>query len=826
MTDPELESRLRAWYRNEVDEGEPAPAELRHALQTVRTARPVALRGRLARGRSMAVLAVAAVLLVGGTLAAGAGLVRLPTVVPPVAPDASNEPVPTAAATGAPAPTAAVRVGDLIAYTRVVQRPTGCRAPEGCTAARLWLIGVDGRGSREVFPDGISQQVFLAWSPDGTRLLYSDGGRLFVTDVQGSEPTLVETGCAAPTPTTPLACQQDTQVAFSSDGRHLVFVRESNDADGYLGPTSISTMDLATGEVRELQATTPGGGSSPDWSPDGDHILFSRPGLRSEGSSLAPIEPGVFVIGVDGQGLRQVTPATLPALDAAWSPDGRRIVFVSPRSDRPERVGDLYTIRPDGSDPRPLTTDGTAASPRVMPDGRILYTRFPDAAGSEDEGGWWIIDADGRGAALLVPASAIGLLVDEPPIIATGVIQPLGGAAIVPPPWTPRPPVAVGPPAPTPEATPRPTLGPGFTWTGVPVFEHDGRTGMTATLMLDGRVLVTEGCETTAALYDPATGTFQPTGSLSSPRFFATATRLADGHVLIAGGYDCGRGGQDGVWATAEVYDPARGTFTPTGSMGVPREFHTATLLPDGRVLIAGGFTAPAPTGIGTMTLASVRTAESSTSTLARAELFDPATGTFSPTDTMRAARMHHTATALADGRVLLVGGGGESQASSASAEIYDPTLGTFRTTGSLATGRWLHSATRLLDGRVLVVGGRSPADAVHRSAELYDPSSGRFGSAGQLGEGRQEHTATLLPDGHVLVVGGFWSDGSSWRVLASAELFDPAALAFGDAGSIGAPRSGHSATALADGRVLIAGGSDIGLDGAVGVPSALVYAP
>ena len=121
----------------------------------------------------------------------------------------------------------------------------------------------------------------------------------------------------------------------------------------------------------------------------------------------------------------------------------------------------------------------------------------------------------------------------------------------------------------------------------------DSPLGETATLLADGRVLFAGGCGTAAEVYDPATGTFSPTGSLAQVRASATATRLHDGRVLFAGGYNCAAAGQDGMWASAELYDPTTGTFSPTGSMAAPRSQHTATLLADGRVLIAGGLSGP-----------------------------------------------------------------------------------------------------------------------------------------------------------------------------------------------------------------------------------------
>jgi hypothetical protein len=277
--------------------------------------------------------------------------------------------------------------------------------------------------------------------------------------------------------------------------------------------------------------------------------------------------------------------------------------------------------------------------------------------------------------------------------------------------------------------------------------------------------------------------------------------------------------------ATAEIYDPATGSFSPTGSMHSPREFHTATLLADGRVLIAGGLSGP-PATTSSVILASFETAETSASVLATAEIYDPSTGTFSMTGSMSTFRDNHTATLLEDGRVLVAGGGGEAYASSTSADVYDPATGKFTKTGSMHTGRWLHTATLLNDGQVLILGGRSPKDSVYRSAELYDPRTGVFRTAGNMREGRQQHSATLLEDGRVLIAGGYWSDGQNWRVLSSAEMYDPGTGSFSAIGSIGTPRQDHIAMRLPDGRVLIVGGIDIGHQGAVPIATGVLYQP
>jgi len=823
MTDRELEQRLRAWYAAQVVETETAPEDLRASLAAIPATAPAPLRP-ISRRQGFTLLAAAAILVLGGALAAGSDLLRLTAVVPPAPSDAllatpgpSSSEAPTPPPT--PVPTANVRPGGLIAFIRNVDKQRTCsRQTTICPTPRLWVVGADGTGAHELLADGVGSQGLLGWTGDGTRLLYTDDGKLYLTDPSDGRTELLDTGCPVVPLDTPLACTRDSQFALSRDGKRIVFVRETSDKDGYSGPTAIATMDLESGQVAVLNATTLGA-VHPDWSPDGSRIVFFRYGEKDTNGPDPVVNDATFVIDADGQDLHQISPTTLGTRWAEWSPDGGRIVFESGDEERQ----DIYTMRSNGTDVRRLTTDGKSMSATWAPDGRILFTRLPGSpAGAA---GWWTMGADGSDAVPILPASAV---VAAPEQIASTnpAWQPIGGAAIVPPPWAPRTAAVVGPPAPTPTPTPIPDLAPGFSWTGSWSSGDDSPLGETATLLADGRVLFAGGCETAAQLYDPATGTFSPTDSLTVVRASVTATRLRDGRVLFAGGYNCARAGQDGTWASAELYDPSTGTFAPTGSLAAPRQQHTATLLADGRVLIAGGLTGPSPTTAGGIILAAYRTAETDAGFLASAEIYDPRTGTFSKTDSMSAPHRGHTATLLQDGRVLVVGNGGEASTAGKVADVYDPATGTFSRTGSMKTGRWLHTATLLTDGRVLILGGRSPNDSVHASAELYDPKSGKFSSAGSLREGRQQHTATLLQDGRVLIMGGYWSDGQKWNVLSSTEMYDPGTGGFSPIGSMGARREGHSATLLVDGRVLIAGGEDIRSQGGVGVTSAVLYQP
>jgi S-formylglutathione hydrolase FrmB len=323
----------------------------------------------------------------------------------------------------------------------------------------------------------------------------------------------------------------------------------------------------------------------------------------------------------------------------------------------------------------------------------------------------------------------------------------------------------------------------------------------TATLLANGRVLLAGGFDASAELYDPSTGAFTTAGTLGAALISHTATLLVDGRVLIAGGT-----AGDKTVASAILYDPKTGAFSATGSMATPRRAAVSARLGDGRVLIAGGdgnpaISVPVP------------------APLASAEIYDPKTGAFSATGSMTTPRTAAASALLADGRVLVTGGSPDGTSSLASAEIYDPKTGTFSATGSMTADRQAAASALLADGRVLVSGGSSSVLA----AEIYDSRTGTFSATGSMAARRSDHTATRLPDGRVLVTGGS-PDGST--SLPSAETYDPKTGTFTATASMATPRSGHTATLLADGRVLVAGGSDAGLMSWPSVASAELYDP
>lgn len=291
-------------------------------------------------------------------------------------------------------------------------------------------------------------------------------------------------------------------------------------------------------------------------------------------------------------------------------------------------------------------------------------------------------------------------------------------------------------------------------------------------------------------------GMFTPTGSMIIPRGGHTATLLENGTVLIAGGYSLGFPGQ--VIASAELYDPAAQTFRQTGNMTAARARHTAILLADGRILIAGG-----------------RTGTNGSEEQASAELYDPSTGAFTPAGAMINLRGLHSATLLADGRVLLTGCA--VPCDSAIAELYDPATGKFSGLGTPGAGGG--AATLLADGRVLITGG-CPADFRGTKAQLFDPASNRFSFTGLMRGGCDNlNTATLLTNGNVLFAGNAGNDGFP----ADAELYDPVEGTFTGLGQTIGPHEFSAATLIPDGIVLITGGQ---LPGGSGDPGAEFYTP
>ena len=270
------------------------------------------------------------------------------------------------------------------------------------------------------------------------------------------------------------------------------------------------------------------------------------------------------------------------------------------------------------------------------------------------------------------------------------------------------------------------------------------------------------------------------TGNLHTPRYGHTATLLANGKVLVAGGRDRIAPPLFGLADSAELYDPATGTWSSTGNLNTSRSGHTATLLANGQVLVAGGVT-------------------TDYIQLDSTELYDPATGMWSSTDNLRTARSLHQATLLPSGQVLVAGGYMYAEPYFlSSAEIYDPVTGRWSSAVNLNKPS-ADTATLLPNDEVLVT--------QWDGAELYDPATGIWNATGTLHSAREAYTATLLANGQVQVAGGYnYSDGNPF---ISAEIYDPTTRIWSRSSNLNAGRYNHTATLLPDGKVLVTGGLD-----------------
>ena len=297
-----------------------------------------------------------------------------------------------------------------------------------------------------------------------------------------------------------------------------------------------------------------------------------------------------------------------------------------------------------------------------------------------------------------------------------------------------------------------------------------GRLFLSATTLPNGRVLVAGGGFDSVELYNRSVGQWYATGKLHTRVTNNTATLLADGKVLVAAGLDIGAPPSEFFRRSAELYDPSTQVWTFTGDLNIARFNHTATLLPDGKVLAvggaAGGLPDPGPT----------------------AELFDPVTLRWTLTGSLSSGRSGHTATLLPNGSVLVAGGSGRDNC-----ELYNPSVGQWSATGGLNEARSFSTTTRLPDGKVLILGGMNQDGSVLGSTELYDPVSQVWTTTANLDMPLIYHTATLLPTGKVLVAGGSNSehiDGAS----SGAKLYDPATESWTSTGSLNTPRVGHAA--------------------------------
>lgn len=331
------------------------------------------------------------------------------------------------------------------------------------------------------------------------------------------------------------------------------------------------------------------------------------------------------------------------------------------------------------------------------------------------------------------------------------------------------------------------------------------RADHTATLLPDGQVLVVGGhgdaksgdrALNSAETYNTATNAWTRTRPLATPRTGHTATLLPDGRVLVVGGRD-GDLKSGKALSSVEIYDPKTNTWTGAASLATPRMDQTATLLPDGKVLVTGGYDTSSGKPVAARS----------------AELYDPRTNTWTGAGSLGAGRANQSAALLPDGRVLVAGGQTTNGDALSSTEAYNPTTNSWTGAASLSTARAKFTTTALPDGRVLAVGGEPTT--CYATAELFDPTTNTWASAGTLSSPRQKHTASLLPDGRVMIVGGDFTPPDQYTALADGatnstiDLFDPTQDTFTLGGEIPGGVSGHTATVLPNGQVLIVGGVD-----------------
>ena len=334
------------------------------------------------------------------------------------------------------------------------------------------------------------------------------------------------------------------------------------------------------------------------------------------------------------------------------------------------------------------------------------------------------------------------------------------------------------------------------TWTDIANL-HNARESHTATLLPNGNVVVAGGQGSgnviaNTEVYSPTTGAWTTSGNLNTARASANAVLLPSASVMVAGG--CVSACLGGNTNTAELYNSVNGSWSYTGSMATPRVYFGMVLLASGKVLAAGGCTGQNSNGC--------------TGVTAKAEIYDPSTGKWTATGSMKTARGAFTATLLQSGKVLVAGGINGAGNPIKTAELYDPSTGAFTYTASMSTARDEHTATLLASGYVMVTGGENTSSVSTTKCEIYNPSTKTWSSAGNLSTARQEHTAVLLANGNILVSGGNRQTANGTTVLSSAELYNSTSGAWSKTGSMTTARVGHSSTLLQSGKVLNAAGS------------------
>ncbi len=301
------------------------------------------------------------------------------------------------------------------------------------------------------------------------------------------------------------------------------------------------------------------------------------------------------------------------------------------------------------------------------------------------------------------------------------------------------------------------------TWRATGAMNHPRFGAAVVALPKLGQVLAAGGgaaednttISSSAEVFDPRAGTWKVATPMGSCRMSPSAAVLASGDVVLVGGIGCDGKAQ----ASTEIFHAATGDWTPAASMQQARWGHSSTVLPDGRILVVGGRSTPPR----------VEQEE----VLSSAEIYDPGRDSWTPTSSLHVARALHVAALLTSSKVIVAGGHGQDPAdihsSTSTAELYDPATGTWTDTGSMRAGREEGGAMLLSDGTVLVAGGGQQV-----TTEIYHPASGEWSPSGTMNGIHDDAQLVMLDTGDVLVAGGFVFTDHGYRNVASAEVFHP----------------------------------------------------
>ena len=820
MTDHDLEQRLRSWYQAEISTNETAPLALRAELAALVAPEPVVTR-LLGGRRAVTLLAAAAILaslLIVGAIAVGTALLREPALTPPThRATAIESPGPSPSGEPSLPPDTAFPIGRET-FSGLDQVLLGPDSVGWVTTASGILRSEDmGATWARVQPPGWSSTSATRLVDADTMYVTSDSMPMRIAATHDGGRTWVQATIADPSSAgSPTLSFQTPLKGFATFGdkrgeRRLRVFATTDGGLTWTGPRAgkVPVIEASMGKIEG-----PSGGvlylysGKYDNKPFNNDFVWSMDGGATWQTRSFPI----------GEGSRKNDQKFIQWISLT---DGGRIIMAISAGDEPPSI---WESDDDGRSWRllkalPSEIAGMAAD-FVSPTEWVMYQEDGSAVRSTVDGG-----ATWRTTTGTDPSIRLDKVSFASPDLGWAVEQcrdfgptdphcdgTTGDTALFATTDGGRTWTRIGQPtvAPSPTPTTAVAASDGSAWTSAGTMlggATGGRgPGLSAFTLSDGRVLVVagQGAPASAELYDPTRGLWSSTMPLIHSRdVFPSATLLRDGRVMILGGVSSVGGDEN----TAEIFDPETGRWVGAGEMPAWLWSSTLVVLPDGRVLVLGGWHPPDGTG--------------------SAGIYDPGTGRWAATATPMRYGGYPSATLLKNGQVLIAGGADDEQRPLASAELYDPSNDTWTATGPMTAPRVGHTATLLTDGRVLVAGGaRTFAGKGLPSAEIYDPSTGTWIATGSMVEVRGGFTATLLSDGRVLVVGGYPELPAAKTVVERAELYDPNTGAWTATAGMAVQRAGHVATLLNDGNVLVAGGFEPGSTSDDWLATAEIYRP